>query len=68
MPAGGGINASFRLKEDMASHFCDYDYIYEGTINEEGEFTKGRLLNGDEQAAFIRENQIGILKVKLYHF
>lgn len=65
---GGGINATFRMKENKQAHFCDFDYIYEGSINEEGNFIKGRLLNGDEQAAFIRENQIGILKVKLYHF
>lgn len=65
---GGGINATFRLKENRAGRFCDFDYIYEGTVNKDGEFVKGRLLNGDEQAAFIRDKQIGIIKVKLYHF
>lgn len=65
---GGGINATFRLKDGKKSSFCDFDYIYEGTVNEEGEFVKGRLLNGDEQAAFIPEDHIDVIKVKLYHF
>ena len=66
--AGGGVNVSFQMKDNIKAQFCDYDYIYEGTFNKDGQFERGRLLNGDEQNVFIPEGKIGVLQVKMYHF
>lgn len=64
---GSGLNADIRPRKGIKYRYCDYASIYEGSF-EKDQFIPGRLLNGDEQNAYLSEDSIGVIKVKMYYY
>lgn len=64
---GSGINADIKPKPGVKHRFSGFISIHEGKF-ENDKFIPGRLFNGDERSAYLDEDKIGVLKVKMYYY
>ena len=62
---GYGVKLNFALKEGIAFNHLGFLSIDEGRFENE-QFVAGKRWNGDEQKVSLPENQLTVLKVRLY--
>ena len=64
---GYGFNADITIKDGVKAKYTGFDSIFEGRFDN-GKFIPGRLLNGDERNVYISQDEVGVLKVNVYHY